>query len=145
MPTLGDFAAMRPSLTATRLFAAWLEIGNGIEVPAASRFAAPVRALTSAAGFVVGCDRDLIGCRAPGRRGRPLSTSSCTTGIVRPATIAETKSIRDRVMTRFLVLHERVRPAAEPELLRYLTGSVTMCAASWTGGAPHRATHAIAT
>lgn len=125
-PALDDFAAMLPSLAAARFFAAWLEIAEGTEVPAKSRWASAVGGLTSAAGFVVGCDNDLVGYltgHAGTSRGQNMLAVLMThRDCSAAAAVAETISIRDRVLTRFLGLRNRLAKGATPGLRRYLKG-----------------------
>jgi hypothetical protein len=125
-PALDDFAAMVPSLAAVRFFAAWLEIAEGTEVPAKTRWASGVQALTSAAGFVVGCDNDLAGYlagQAGASRGQNmLAVLMAHRHCSAAEAMTETISIRDRVMTRFLGLRNRLAKGATPGLRRYLKG-----------------------
>lgn len=146
IPPLDDFAAMLPSLAAARLFAAWLEIAEGTEVPAKSRWSSAVQALTSAAGFVVGCDNALVGHLTGHADAGPgpdmvtvlMTHRQCSAA----AAVTGTISARDRVLTRFLGLRNRLAKGATPGLRRYLKGLghyVRGCL-DWMNTAPRYAT-----
>ncbi|HKS46539.1 MAG TPA: hypothetical protein VJT49_15785 [Amycolatopsis sp.] len=123
MPELDDFAAIRPLAKGARLFAAWLEIGNGLEIPGGRRWAPDVHALTSAAGFVVSCDNDLVGYAAG--QAREIPEQNLVNVLIHQRhcsfqhAVAEAVAIRDRVLTRFLSLRNRITTIGTPELRRY--------------------------
>ncbi|MEV6653547.1 terpene synthase family protein [Streptomyces sp. NPDC051219] len=124
MPSLNDFAAVRMSINGTGFTLAWCEAANGIHVPPDEMYAAPVRALTDAAGFIVGCDNDIFSYNKEDHQ-EPWEQNlinvvaqelDCTPAQALPAAVA----IRDRAMTLFITLREQLARKAGKELGRYL-------------------------
>ncbi|HET6501442.1 MAG TPA: hypothetical protein VFG87_11835 [Amycolatopsis sp.] len=124
VPTLDDFAAMRTATRGTRLFAAWIEIGSGVTLPGEQRWAASVRALTTAAGFIVSCDNDIVGHvtgnRVPGQNIVDLLAARHDRPVREALTAA--KAIRDSAMIRFLGLRNGLARNAGSDLHGYLRG-----------------------
>ncbi|WP_455356568.1 terpene synthase family protein [Streptomyces sp. SYSU K217416] len=124
MPTLNDFAAMRTSVNGTRFTLTWCDAANGIHVPAEVLYSAPVQALTDAAGFIVSCDNDLFSYNKDDHQ-EPWEQNlinvlareqGCTPREALPAALA----LRDRTVTLFVRLRERLARDSGEQLGRYL-------------------------
>ncbi|MEN8652135.1 terpene synthase family protein [Streptomyces sp. 21So2-11] len=145
MPTLNDFAAVRMSVNGTFFSLAFSEVANDIHVPPAAQHAAPVRALTDSAGFIVGCDNDLFSY-AQDDHHNPCAqnlvnviahhTGSTPREALRPAV-----ALRDRAMTLFTTLREQVGRDADEPLQRYLDalGQYIAGCIRWMSAAPRYA------
>ncbi len=145
MPTLSDYVALRPSINGTRFSLAWSEIANGFEVPDADLAAAPVQALTEAAGFVVSCDNDLFSYAKEDDHETTdqniVNVLAHHNGTSHEQALTEALAIRDRAMTLFLTLRERIARDAGPDLTRYLEalGHYIAGCIRWMNAAPRYA------
>ena len=145
VPTLADYIPGRISDVGGRFDAAFIEITNGIEVPAEQLYSGPVQALTEATGFIVGCDNDILSYAKEDRRGSPgqniVDLLMYHGGCSFPVALHRTTAVRDRVMTLFLRLREQVAEGAGPDLRRYLEGLGHFIAGNirWSDTAPRYA------
>ncbi|MEU8569385.1 terpene synthase family protein [Streptomyces pathocidini] len=145
MPSLSDYVAMRPSINGTRFSLAWSLAANGIRMTQDELYSAPVQALTDVAGFVVSCDNDLF---SYAKEDSQETTDRNIINILMhhnrcppQQAVAETVAIRDRCMTLFLRLRERIAGTAGPELRRYLEslGDYIAGCIHWMNAAPRYA------
>ncbi|MGK5640900.1 terpene synthase family protein [Streptomyces sp. URMC 126] len=145
MPTLSDYVALRPSINGTRFSLAWSEIANGFEVPAAELASPPVQALTEAAGFVVSCDNDLFSYAKEDDHETTdqniVNVLVHHNGTSADRALTEALAIRDRAMTLFLRLRDRIARDAGPDLRRYLEalGHYIAGCIRWMNAAPRYA------
>ncbi|MFC1420758.1 terpene synthase family protein [Streptacidiphilus cavernicola] len=145
VPPLADFVPGRIADVGGRFDAAFIEIANDIEVPAEQLYADPVRAVTEAAGFIVGCDNDLLSYAKEDRGGGAgqnildvlMHHHRCSFA----AALEQATAVRDRAMTLFLRLREQVAREAGPDLRRYLEGLGHFIAGNiqWSDTAPRYA------
>ncbi|MDJ1133564.1 terpene synthase family protein [Streptomyces iconiensis] len=126
MPELDEFLAMRLLSAGGEPTFAMLELATGMEVPAAELEHPAVRALTEMAIMVAALDNDSHSLLKEMKRGHTdqniysvLMRHEDLT--VREAVRAAT-ALRDRVLLRYLDVHERVRRRAGEELRCYLDG-----------------------
>ncbi|MDN3296967.1 hypothetical protein QWM81_23560 [Streptomyces ficellus] len=133
MPGLNDFAAMRTSVNGTRFTLTWCEVANGIDLPADVLYSPPVQALTDAAGFIVSCDNDVFSYNKDDHQ-EPWEQNlinvlahhhGCTPREALPAASA----LRDRVVTLFVRLRDRLARDADEQLHRYMG-----CLEHWIAG-----------
>ncbi|MFG3251186.1 terpene synthase family protein [Streptomyces sp. NPDC048187] len=126
MPRLDDFLAMRLLSSGGEPTFALLELATGAQVPDRELHRPAVRALTEMAVMVAALDNDghslhkeLSGGEADQNVYTVLMQElSCPLeDAVRAAT-----GLRDRVLLRFIELHDRVRPSAGSDLVTYLQG-----------------------
>ncbi|MFF5971959.1 glutamate dehydrogenase [Streptomyces sp. NPDC012769] len=126
MPDLDEYLAMRLLSSGGEPTFAMLELATGAEVPDAELHRPAVRALTEMAILVAALDNDRHSLRKELSRGHADQNIYSVLTHHRLLTLAEAVEeaarIRDRVLTRFLRLHDRVRPHAGAELARYLGG-----------------------
>ncbi|RKT08052.1 hypothetical protein BX286_6131 [Streptomyces sp. 3211.6] len=124
MPSLEEFTAARICSSGTRFLLSWCDVANGIDVPADVMYSAPVQALTEAAGFVVSCDNDVFSYNKEDHHvpweqnvvNVLAQQHGCTPAEALPAAFA----LRDRTMSLFVGLRERLAGHADEELGRYL-------------------------
>ncbi|GAA0285034.1 hypothetical protein GCM10010302_24090 [Streptomyces polychromogenes] len=125
MPSLEQFTAARLCSSGTRFLLTWCDVANGIHLPGDVMYSAPVQALTDAAGFVVSCDNDVFSYNKEDHR-VPWEQNvvnvlarehGCTPAQALPAVAA----LRDRTMSLFVRLQDRLRGRADEQLGRYLT------------------------
>ncbi|MGW2558916.1 terpene synthase family protein [Streptomyces sp. NPDC001514] len=124
MPSLNDFCAMRMSVNGTRFTLTWCDAAKGITVPADVLYSAPVQALTDAAGFIVSCDNDLFSYnkeddQEPWEQNL-LNVVARHHGCTPKEALAPAVALRDRAMTFFIRLRERLAKDADDQLARYL-------------------------
>ncbi|CAM5236344.1 Spiroviolene synthase [Streptomyces tendae] len=126
MPGLDDFLTMRLLSSGGEPTFALLELATGAQVPDRELHRPAVRALTEMAILVAALDNDRHSLRkelAGGHADQNVYTVlmqelSCPLqDAVRAAT-----AVRDRVLLRFVELHDRVRPTAGADLGTYLQG-----------------------
>ncbi len=126
MPDLDDFLAMRLLSSGGEPTFALLELATGARVPDRELHRPAVRALTEMAILVAALDNDRHSLHkelAGGQADQNVYTvlmqeRSCA---LQDAVVAAT-GLRDRVLLRFVALHDRVRPAAGADLGTYLQG-----------------------
>ncbi|WP_437051654.1 terpene synthase family protein [Streptomyces sp. enrichment culture] len=126
MPGLDDFLTMRLLSSGGEPTFALLELATGAEVPDRELHRPAVRALTEMAVLVAALDNDGHSLRKELSGGEAdqnvytvlMQELSCPLqDAVRAAT-----GLRDRVLLRFLQLHDRVAPTAGADLATYLQG-----------------------
>lgn len=145
MPTLSDYVALRPSINGTRFSLAWNQIASGIEVPDEELSAPPVQALTEAAGFIVSCDNDLFSYAKEDDHETMdqnlVNVLAYHNGTSLTRALTEAVAIRDRSMTLFLALRDRLARTAGPQLARYLEalGHYIAGCIRWMNDAPRYA------
>ncbi|MFJ3580820.1 hypothetical protein ACIPPS_01075 [Streptomyces sp. NPDC090127] len=126
MPDLDEYLAMRLLSSGGEPTFALLELATGLEVPQAELNRPAVRALTEMAILVAALDNDRHSLRKELSRGHADQNLYTVLMRHRDLTLQEAVDaatrIRDRVLTRFLQLHDRVRPGAGVELSSYLQG-----------------------
>jgi hypothetical protein len=126
MPGLDDFLTMRLLSSGGEPTFALLELATGAEVPDRELHRPAVRALTEMAILVAALDNDRHSLHkelAGGQADQNIYTVlmqelSCP---LQDAVTSAT-ALRDRVLLRFVRLHDRVRPTASTELAGYLQG-----------------------
>jgi hypothetical protein len=124
MPGLNEFAAMRMSVNGTRFTLTWCDAANGIDVPADVLYSAPVQALTDAAGFIVSCDNDLFSYNKEDHQ-EPweqnlLNVVARELGCTPHEALAPAVALRDRAMTFFIRMRERLAGRGDERLAPYL-------------------------
>ncbi|NRO99495.1 hypothetical protein GWC77_26845 [Paraburkholderia sp. NMBU_R16] len=126
MPTLNDYVAMRPSANGTRLNSTFSEIANDIDVPPEALYSAPVQAVTDVAGFIVSCDNDLFSYAKEDSLDTPeqniVNVIATDLGCSPAAALRDAVALRDRTMTLFLRLRDKIRAGACHDLIHYLDG-----------------------
>ncbi len=126
MPDLDDFLAMRLLSSGGEPTFALLELATGIEVPGGEMHRPAVRALTEMAIMVAALDNDrhsLVKESARDQADQNIYTVLMRhRALTLPQAVEEANALRDRVLLRFLRLHDQVRPAAGEDLARYLQG-----------------------
>jgi hypothetical protein len=124
MPSLNEFAAMRMSVNGTRFTLTWCDAANGVHVPADVLYSPQVQALTDAAGFIVSCDNDLFSYNKEDHQDpweqNLLNVVAQDRGCTPREALPHAVALRDRVMTLFVRLRERLRRSGDPELRRYV-------------------------
>ncbi|MFI8895584.1 terpene synthase family protein [Streptomyces paradoxus] len=126
MPGLDDFLTMRLLAAGGEPTFAMLEIATGAEVPDRDLYRPAVRALTEMAILVAALDNDRHSL--PKEQARDQADQNIYTVLMheRDLTLDQAVEVahglRDRVLLRFLELHDRVRPAAGSALATYLQG-----------------------
>ncbi|MFF3319571.1 hypothetical protein ACFYV5_29240 [Streptomyces sp. NPDC003035] len=126
MPDLDEFLAMRLLAAGGEPTFAMLELATGLEVPGNELHRPAVRALTEMAILVAALDNDRHSLRKEMSRGHTdqniYSVLMHHRGMAVAEAVEEANRIRDRVLVRFMALHDRVRPTAGVELASYLQG-----------------------
>ncbi|RST18111.1 hypothetical protein E2C00_06580 [Streptomyces sp. WAC05374] len=124
MPSLNEFAAMRMSVNGTRFTLTWCDAANGIHLPADVLYSAPVQALTDAAGFIVSCDNDLFSYNKEDhqepREQNLLNVMALHHHCTPAEALAPAVALRDRAMTLFVRLRDRLARHADAPLRQYL-------------------------
>jgi hypothetical protein len=128
LPTLEDYLTMRLHSAGGEPTFALLEIADRAEVPAAEMDSPGVRALTEMAILVAGLDNDghsLL--REVGREGAYAGQNIFTVlrreqGGTLGDTVHVARSLRDRVLSRFVRLRDRTRPLLSEPGRRYVDG-----------------------
>ncbi|MFC6067756.1 terpene synthase family protein [Streptomyces ochraceiscleroticus] len=126
MPGLDEYVAMRLLSAGGEPPFAMLELATGLEVPAQDMERPAVRALTEMAIMVAALDNDRHSLRKELARDQTdqnvYSVLMHETGAPLPEAAATATRLRDRVLLRFMAVHDRVRPGAGLELSTYLQG-----------------------
>ncbi|MGW7432456.1 terpene synthase family protein [Streptomyces sp. NPDC054861] len=126
MPELDEYIAMRLLASGGEPTFAMLELATGLEIPDSELYAPAVRALTEMAILVAALDNDRHSLRKEMSRGHTDQNIYSVLTHHRMLPLAEAveqgTGIRDRVLTRFMALHDRLRPRAGVELASYLQG-----------------------
>ncbi|MFF8609668.1 hypothetical protein ACF06X_27520 [Streptomyces sp. NPDC015346] len=126
MPELDEYLAMRLLASGGEPTFAMLELATGLEVPQAELSRPVVRALTEMAILVAALDNDRHSLRKEVSRGHADQNIYSVLMHHRDLSLQEAVEaatcVRDRVLTRFLQVHDRVRPRAGVELSSYLQG-----------------------
>jgi hypothetical protein len=145
VPTLDDYAAVRPSLIGARFSIAWIEIANDVRLSADQWARDDIQALIDAAGFVVSCHNDMLGAAKEDHRRVPEINiitvlrhhNRCST---RQA-IADTVAIQERVTTLFLTLRKQLATDPDSEVRRFAaaTGHYIRGNLDWHIAAPRYA------
>lgn len=126
MPGLDDFLTMRRLSAGGEPTLAMLEIATGAEVPARDLHRPAVRALTEMAMLVAALDNDRHSLHK--ELSRDQADQNIYTVLMQErdlpleGAVEVANGLRDRVLLRFLELHDRVRPTAGLELATYLQG-----------------------
>lgn len=126
MPGPDEYLAMRLLASGGEPTFAMLELATGQEVPEAELQRPAVRALTEMAIMVAALDNDRHSLRK--ELTRDLADQNVYTVLMAhrdlspPEAVREAVRLRDRVLLRFLRLHDRVRPRASAALGTYLQG-----------------------
>ncbi|MFI6147552.1 hypothetical protein [Streptomyces sp. NPDC051109] len=124
MPCLNAFAAMRTAANGSRFTLTWCDVANGIHLPPDVLYSAPVQALTDAAGFIVSCDNDLMSYNKDDHQ-EPwehnlINVMAQRQGCTPREALAAAFAVRDRSVTLFVRLRDRLRRNADEQLARYL-------------------------
>jgi hypothetical protein len=126
MPPMPEYLAMRLGSAGGPPTIALLEIANDIEVPSREMDSPAVRALTEMTHLVASLDNDLHSYRTELAETQTdqnvINVLRHHDGLGVVEALEAAVSIRDRVMVRFLELHDRVRRNASEELRIYLDG-----------------------
>jgi len=125
MPLLDEYLAIRLLASCGEPTFAMLELATGVQVVDAEMHRPAVRALTEMAITVAALDNDRHSLRKEVASGRDMSIYSVLMrGMDVPLAeaVGTATGVRDRVLTRFLVLYEQVQARASAELKTYLLG-----------------------
>ncbi|WP_218058278.1 terpene synthase family protein [Streptomyces sp. Wb2n-11] len=125
MPPLDEYLAMRLLASGGEPTFAMLELATGVPVDAAEMHRPAVRALTEMAITVAALDNDRHSVRKELVSGQDMNIYSVLTqsvGMSLAQAVRTATGLRDRVLTRFLDLHEQVQTRASAELKTYLLG-----------------------
>ncbi len=145
MPSVADFAVQRLGSIGMMIFAAFIEIANGIEIPGEQIYSLPVQAATEAIGLIVGWDNDILSYAK--NSGQDVLEQNIINVLVHHKqcsvrqALTDAVAIRDRVMTLFLRLRKQISRDAGPELRRYLDdlGHFVRSTIEWSETAPRYA------
>ncbi|MGV9885303.1 terpene synthase family protein [Streptomyces sp. NPDC003006] len=126
MPGLDDFLAMRLLSSGGEPTFALLELATGAEVPDREMHRPAVRALTEMAILVAALDNDrhsLVKELSRNQADQNLYTVlMAERSMPLQEAVEAANGLRDRVLRRFLDLHDQVRPTAGADLRSYLRG-----------------------
>ncbi|MFH8484050.1 terpene synthase family protein [Streptomyces longisporoflavus] len=126
MPGLDDYIAMRLLAAGGEPTFALLELATGAEVPDREMYRPAVRALTEMAILVAAADNDRHSLLKELSRNHTDQNLYTVLMAERSLSLQEAveagAALRDRVLRRFLELHDRVRPTAGADLRTYLRG-----------------------
>lgn len=126
MPNLDEYLTMRIGSAGGPPTIALLEIANGREVPAGEMDSPAVRALTDMVHLIAALDNDVYSHHTEMAQAHTeqnvINVLVHHEGQTTEEATDRAVALRDRVMTRFLELRERVMPSASEELRVYLTG-----------------------
>ncbi|MEU2930188.1 terpene synthase family protein [Streptomyces sp. NPDC007251] len=126
MPGLDEYLTMRRLAAGGEPTYALLELATGAEVPDAELHRPAVRALTEMAMMVASLDNDRHSLRKELTLGHAdqnvYTVLMAERGLPLQRAVEEACALRDRILCRFLELHERVRPTAGADLAGYLQG-----------------------
>ncbi|WP_257153615.1 selina-4(15),7(11)-diene synthase [Streptomyces lunaelactis] len=124
VPDLNDYTLMRLYDGATTVVLPLLEMGHGYVLQADERDQKPVRAAAEMASFIITWDNDLFShhkeSRGPGYYLNVVRVLEHEYQLSPSQALDLAIAQRDRVMRLFLRLHERLLPAASPQLRQYL-------------------------
>ncbi|MFG2287647.1 hypothetical protein ACGFOU_16510 [Streptomyces sp. NPDC048595] len=145
MPSLNDYAGLGALANGTRFSLTWSDAANGTRLAPDTLYAAPVQALTDAAGFIVSADNDLFSYnkdddQEPWEQNL-INVLAHERGRTPREALAEAVALRDRVMTLFVRLRAQLTRDADGPLRRYLDALEHYIAGSiaWQDGAPRYA------
>ncbi|MEU9120965.1 hypothetical protein AB0C96_14085 [Streptomyces sp. NPDC048506] len=145
MPSLNDYAGLGALANGTRFSLTWADAANEIRLPPDDLYAAPVQALTDAAGFIVSADNDLFSYnkdddQEPWEQNL-VNVLAHERGCAPRDALAEAVGLRDRVMTLFVRLRAQLARGADEPLRRYLHALEDYIAGSiaWQNLAPRYA------
>ncbi|MEV7723589.1 hypothetical protein AB0P15_02500 [Streptomyces sp. NPDC087917] len=145
MPGLNDFAAMGSLANGTRFSLTWSDVARGIRLPADVLYSPALEALTDAAGFVVSADNDLFSYdkddHLEPREVNLVNVIAHQEGCSAAEAVPLAVALRDRVMTLFLRLRDRLARGADEQLVRRLeaTGQYVAGCIAWQSRAPRYA------
>ncbi|MEU9006033.1 hypothetical protein [Streptomyces sp. NPDC048551] len=145
MPGPNEFAAMGGLANGTRFSLTWSDVARGVRLPADVLYSPALQVLTDAAGFVVSADNDLFSYDKDDHLEPPelnwVNVIARAEGCPPAGAVPSAVALRDRVMSLFLRLRERLREGAGPELARHLEGLGQYVAGSiaWQSRAPRYA------
>ncbi|MFD4988200.1 hypothetical protein [Streptomyces sp. NPDC058374] len=125
MPSLDEYLAMRLLSSGGEPTFAMVELALGVEVPAAEMHRPAVRALTEMAIMVAALDNDRHSLHREIGEGQDINVYNVLahdSDLSAQEAVTAATGLRDRVLTRFLVLHEQVSARASLELRTYLLG-----------------------
>ncbi|MGW7065432.1 terpene synthase family protein [Streptomyces sp. NPDC054855] len=126
MPGLDEFLVMRMLSAGGHPTLALLELATGAEVPDREMHRPAVQALTEMAMMVASLDNDRHSLHKELSRGHTdqniYTVLMAERGIPLQQAVHEANALRDRMLRRFLHLHDRVRPTAGTDLATYLQG-----------------------
>jgi hypothetical protein len=126
MPQLDEYLAMRLLAAGGEPTFAMLELATGLEVPDSELHRPAVRALTEMAMLVAALDNDRHSLRKELSRGHTDQNIYTVLMHHESMSIAEAVEVgtrlRDRILVRFMHVHDRVRPRAGAALASYLQG-----------------------
>ncbi|MGK5545139.1 terpene synthase family protein [Streptomyces sp. URMC 127] len=126
MPDVDDYLAMRLLSCGGEPTFAMLELATGLEMTDEELHRPAVRALTEMAIMVAGLDNDRHSLRKEMSRGHTdqnlYNVLMHHRQMSLPEAIEAATRIRDRILVRFMHLHDRVRPGAGEALGSYLQG-----------------------
>ncbi|MGW0423320.1 terpene synthase family protein [Streptomyces sp. NPDC003015] len=126
MPGLDEYLAMRLLSAGGEPTFALLELATGAEVPDRDLHDPRVRAMTELAMMLASLDNDRHSLRKELARDHAdqnvYSVLMAERGLPFPQAAEEANRLRDRMMLRFLELHDRLRPTAGADLATYLQG-----------------------
>ncbi|WP_437074954.1 terpene synthase family protein [Streptomyces sp. enrichment culture] len=126
MPGLDEFLTMRLQAAGGHPTYALLELATGAQVPDRELYRPAVRALSEMAMMVAALDNDRHSLHKELARGHTdqnvYTVLMAERGIGLQQAVVEAARLRDRILLRFLRLHDRVRPTAGQELAVYLQG-----------------------
>ncbi|MFD5428690.1 selina-4(15),7(11)-diene synthase [Streptomyces sp. NPDC127084] len=129
LPTLGDYTLMRLYHGATSVMLPLLEMGHAYELQPHERDHPSVRAAAESASFITTWDRDVfsyhqqrVGTGTEAGHLNVLRVLEQEQGLAPDDALGLAVRQRDRVMTLFLRLSERLAERGSPQLRQYLRG-----------------------
>ncbi|WP_199828827.1 terpene synthase family protein [Streptomyces sp. NRRL B-24085] len=126
MPELDEFLSMRLLAAGGHPTFALLEIATGGDLSDRELYRPAVQALTEMAIMVASLDNDRHSLHKEMSRGHAdqniYTVLMAQRALPLQQAVHEANALRDRILVRFLQLHDRVRPTAGTELARYLQG-----------------------
>ncbi|WP_344520896.1 terpene synthase family protein [Streptomyces rectiviolaceus] len=126
MPGLDEFLAMRLLSAGGHPTFALLELATGAEVPDRDLHHPSVQALTEMAIMVASLDNDRHSLHKELSHGQAdqniYTVLMAERGVPLQEAVDQANVLRDRILLRFLHLHDRVRPTAGTDLATYLQG-----------------------
>jgi hypothetical protein len=126
MPGLDEFLAMRLLSAGGHPTFALLELATGAEVPDRELYRPAVSALTEMAIMVASLDNDRHSLRKELGRGQAdqniYTVLMAERDLPLQQAVEEAARLRDRILRRFLEVHDQVRPTAGADLATYVQG-----------------------